>query len=548
MHDLIVVGAGTAGAVLAERLTASGRNRVLLIEAGGEPKSPFVKIPAGFAKLFRSKLDWGYNSLHSRGDVRRDIVVPRGKMLGGCSNMNAQIHQWCHPADFDDWAARGAKGWAWDDVCGTFAAQESLAGPSAPGRGRSGPMKVAPVANPHPLSKAYVTAARHVLVNSGDQYNGGGYEGAWISEIAHQGGRRYSAYDAYLVPARRRPSLQVLKGTEVSRILVKNGRSVGVEVQRAGQSLTFHCDKGVILAAGALGTPQLLLYSGIGPAQDLSKLGIPTVLDVPEVGRGLQDHPLVPLVFATARTDTFKNAESIPNLLRYLLFRKGMLASNAVEAIAFAQSSRATEHAPDIELIFVPFEWREQGLQAPQRHAFTIAPVVAKPKSRGTVTLASPRPGESPVIDFNLLAEQHDIQVMLEGIRLARKIAAAAPLEVDAIGEVDPGSLALTERTLSDWIHRNVQTVYHPTSTCRMGNDAGSVVDPQLRVRGIGGLWIADASVMPSVPRGHPNAVVAMIAERAASLIEGADIANWPAPSPGASVLESRKTHAYQAV
>lgn len=546
MHDLIIVGAGTAGAVLAERLTANGRHRVLLIEAGGEPSSPFVKIPAGFAKLFRGKLDWGYDSVHHRGDVRRDIVVPRGKMLGGCSNMNAQIHQWCHPADFDDWSASGAKGWSWEDVRSTFAAQEALSGAGTPGRGRSGPMKVTQVADPHPLSKAYVAAARRVLVNPGEQYNGGAYEGAWISEIAHHEGRRHSVYDAYLAPARRRPNLQVLKGARVVRVLVQGGRSIGVEVDRAGRRIAFQCGKGVILSAGAIGTPQLLLHSGIGPAQDLSKFGIRAVLDAPEVGRGLQDHPLVPLVFATPRADTFKNAESITSLLRYFLFRKGMLASNAVEAIAFAQSSRAVEPAPDIELIFVPFEWRGQGLQPPQRHAFTIAPVVAKPKSRGTVTLASPRPEERPVIDFNLLAEAHDMQVMLEGIRLARQVAVAAPLGGEASGEVDPGPLSLTEPTLSGWIHRNVQTVYHPTSTCRMGSDPGSVVDPQLRVRGIRGLWIADASVMPSVPRGHPNAVVAMIAERAAGLIEGADVANWP--SPGSTVSESPRTHAYQTV
>lgn len=548
MQDLIIVGAGTAGAVLAERLTASGRNRVLLIEAGGEPKSPFVKIPAGFAKLFRGKLDWGFESVHRHGDLRRDIFVPRGKMLGGSSNMNAQIHQWCHPADFDGWAADGAEGWAWKDVRGTLAAQECLAGPGAPGRGRSGPMKVTPVADPHPLSKAYVAAARQVLVSSGEQYNGEAYEGAWISEIAHQAGRRYSAYDAYLAPARRRANLQVLKGAAVNRVLVQGDRCVGVEVERAGQRITFPCGKGVVLAAGAIGTPQLLLHSGIGPARDLGRLGVGAVLDAPEVGRNLQDHPLVPLVFATSRTDTFKNAESISSLLRYFLFRKGMLASNAVEAIAFAQSSRAVEHAPDIELIFVPFEWRAQGLQPPRRHAFTIAPVVAKPRSRGTVTLASRRPGDRPVIDFNLLgdAENHDMQIMLEGIRLARKVAGAAPLGGEATGEVDPGPLSGTEASLADWIHRNLQTVYHPASTCRMGSDAGSVVDPRLRVRGVGGLWIADASVMPSVPRGHPNAVVAMIAERAAAFVEKADTANWP--SPRSSTLESSKTHAYQTV
>lgn len=544
MYDLIIVGGGTAGSVLAERLTADGRTRVLLLEAGGRPRSPFVKIPAGFTKLFGSKCDWRYTSLHHGGEQNRSIGVPRGKMLGGSSNMNAQIHQWCHPTDFDEWEQEGASGWAWRHVRGVFESQEALDGAHVPGRGGDGPMRVVPVPSPHRLSRAFVEATRGVLPPTGPSYNGADYKGAWISEIAHNNGRRYSAYDAYLKPSFGRRNLHIVTGAEVSRIVMEGGRAIAVEVMQGGKAVRYACAKGIILAAGAIGSPLVLQRSGIGPASDLARLGIPVSVESPEVGRNLQDHPLVPVVFETRGRDTFKNAERISSLLRYILARKGMLASNAVEAIAFAASSKARSRAPDIELIFAPLEWREQGTAPPVMHAVTIGAVVAKPRSRGRVALSTREPAAAPIIDLNLLGDAagHDVAVMHEAVALAHRIAAQEPLR---------GHLAIAPQATSPaptrWLHQHIQTVYHPCGTCRMGNDLTSVVDPSLRVRGAQGLWVADASVFPSVPRGHPNAVVAMIAERAAGFVTAADLRRWP-DAPSATSRDPRAEHVLQAV
>jgi choline dehydrogenase len=527
IRDLIIVGAGTAGCVLGERLTGSGKLRVLLIEAGGPPRSRFVSIPAGFAKLFRSSLDWAFESEPQRAVSGRRVFTPRGKMLGGSSNMNVQIHHWCHPADFEGWVAAGASGWGWQDVLPVFQSQERWLGPDGNlPRGHDGPMVVSPNRNALPLSRAFVQAARRAGLGEQLHHNGGVYEGAWICELAHRAGKRFSAYDAYLKPAMRRPNLEIVTHAHVTRVLFEQGRATGVSVRRGGVEQTFK-GRGVVLAAGAFGSPQLLMLSGIGPAEILESLGIRVHVDSPDVGAQLQDHPTLPVVFRTRGTGTFKDAESALSLLRYLVLKRGMLASNGAEAFAFAKMHPESPPAPDLELIFLPLEVRNQLLDPPRVHAFTIAPAVVAPRSRGRVFLRTADPLAPPAIDFSLLSDPDgiDASVLWAGVRFARNIAATAPLAAECAGELRPGEDANADSDLLAYASKELQTVYHPTSTCRMGSDPHAVVDTQLRVRGADGLWVVDASVMPSVPRGHPNAVVAMIAQRAAGWIEASLVA-----------------------
>lgn len=531
MYDVIIVGAGTAGCVLAERLTRNGRLHVLLIEAGGAPSSQFVRIPAGFARLFKSKYDWSMQSEPQATAGGRSIFIPRGKMLGGSANMNAQIHQWCHPADFNDWVSAGAFGWSWDDVAPVFRSQENWSGEKGQTeRGHSGPMHISPNRYAHRLSHAFVESVRNAGFGLQTHYNGGPYEGAWIAELAHKNGQRYSVYDAYLKVAQNRTNLKVMKDAQVLQIIIKNSKAIGVTVYHQNNEMSV-TSRTVVLAAGAFGSPQLLMLSGIGPGSVLQSFGIPVQYEAPDVGKNLQDHPIAPLVFKVKGNDSFKNAESIPNLLRYVLFKKGMLASNAIEAIAFTSSDKSRSTAPDIELICAPFEWRNEGLEPPQLHAVCLGAVVASPRSRGHVTLKSTSAFDQPAIDFQLLGdpEGQDREVFLNAVRLVRKVAATRPLADLIAGEWFPGDSVNTDDELLEVLGQRLQTVYHPSSTCRMGSDSQSVVDTRLRVRGIEGLWIADASIMPSVPRGHPNAVVAMIAYRAA---------DWIA----ASLLESKIT------
>lgn len=520
MNDVIIVGAGTAGSVLAERLSRSGKLKVLLIEAGGNPSSPFVKIPAGFNKLFKKKLDWNFESEPQPRPHGRRVFIPRGKMLGGSSNLNAQIHQWCHPADYDGWSDAGATGWSWQDVAPVFRAQECWSGEESNGpRGRNGPMHISENLNANLLSRGFVEAARSVGFGHQAAYNGGAYVGAWLAEITHYRGKRFSAYDAYLKPAMTYPNLEVMKHAQVLRVEMSEGRATGVTIRQGGVEKTLKA-RGVVLSAGAFGSPHILMHSGIGPAEHLRLLGIPVHFDSPEVGQNLQDHPLGINLFKVRGADTFKSAESPLNLLRYLFFKRGMLASNAVEALAFDRSKHAVS-APDIQLLFAPLEWRNEGLEFPKLDAISIAAIVAAPRSRGCVRLKSANPMDVPLIDLGLLSDPDgiDTEVMLAGTRLARKVAASAGLKDYVTEEMFPGANLQNDAELLDMILTRLQTVYHPSSTCRMGSDERAVVDPTLQVKGVGGLWVADASVMPSLTRGHPNAAVAMIGYRGAEMI-----------------------------
>lgn len=524
MRDIIIIGGGTAGSVLAERLTRSGRHQVTLVEAGGEPDDKFVKIPAGFARLFKSRVDWAYESEPQPAAGGRQVFIPRGRMLGGSSNINAQIHQWCHPADFGDWVKAGATGWGWEEVVPVFREQEKWLGEDPDQqRGHQGPMIISPNLNAHRLSTAFVDAARRGHVPPQVRYNGVHYQGAWIPELANFRARRYSAYDAYLKPSLKRPNLQVLKETLVERIEVEDGQAVGVTVRRGERVETIPA-RGIVLAAGAFGSPQLLMLSGLGDPKTLASFGIQVKAEIPEVGQNLQDHPMSALICRSRGTDTLRKIESLPNLLRYIFLKRGPLGSNAVEAMVFAHSAGDPQAPPNIELIFAPFEWRNQGLDLPQIDAFGVGLVVVAPKSRGEVRIRSSNPTDQPVIDFNLLSDPAgaDVRVMLAALRLARQICHSHPISVYLDAEIFPGPDVIEDEELREALGGMLQTVYHPTGTCRMGSDRGAVVDPTLRLNGIDRLWVVDASVMPQVPRGHPNAVVAMIANRASGWIDAA--------------------------
>lgn len=401
--DYIVVGAGTAGSVLAERLSASGQHRVAVVEAGRQTPGAFSAMPAGFPRIFKSGRDWNLATVPQRAAGERVVYVPRGRMLGGSAAMNAQIHQWGHPADFDGWVDSGARGWGWSDVAPLFARQERFSDEGA-ARGQGGPMAVEVNRHAHHAARDFVTAARS-MPGAGPcspDYNGGAYEGAWLSQIAHAHGRRFSAYDAYLRPAQRRPNVAVVRGAMVSRVLLSEGVARGVVLKDRQGERQIRARGGVILAAGAFGSPEILMRSGVGCAGHLSGLGVPVVIDRPAVGANLHDHPMAILSFPTRHADTYRSADSVAALLRYLFLRRGPLASNVAEAIAFAKSHPSLR-APDLELIFAPVEWRNQALEPARVHAFTIGAAVVAPKSRGVLRLQGS--GMSPRIDFNLLGD-----------------------------------------------------------------------------------------------------------------------------------------------
>jgi choline dehydrogenase len=514
MWDYIIVGAGTAGSVLAHELTASGKNKVLLVEAGGKP-SLTVKMPAGMVKLFRSKQDWAFESEPQQACGGRTIFTPRGKMLGGSANMNAQIHQWCHPADFEGWVKAGASGWGWDEVRPVFRAMENLACGDAGDqvRGRLGPMRIDRLATPNPASTAFVAAARANGMDGDEAYNGCAYSGAWLTEIAHHKGRRFSTYDAYLKPAMKRRNLRVVSERTVTRIRFDGRRATGIALDNGD----VHDAARIILCAGAFGSPHLLMLSGIGEAAQLLRHGIDVVHDSPGVGANLQDHPVAGLSFEMRRPISLKAAETPGQLLKWLLFGRGMLTSNALEAFAF--TSVRDRDAPDLELMFLPVQWANQALDPPEVHAYTIAAVPLTPRSRGTVGLKSGAPQDAPSIDFGLLSDPGgiDAAILLAGLKLARRIAGTEPLLSETRAEIPPSADAKDDDALLAMAGSQIQTVYHPCGTCRMGDDAQAPVDARLRLNGVDGIWVADASVMPNVPRGHPNAVVAMIAKRASA-------------------------------
>jgi choline dehydrogenase len=518
--DYVIVGAGSAGCVLANRLTEDPGVRVILLEAGGRDLHPNVMIPAAFAKQFHTKLDWDYATDPEPHCDGRSLFIPRGRSLGGSSSMNAMLYVRGRPLDYDLWEREGAAGWGWDDVRPYFLkAEDNERGPSEH-HAVGGPLHVADARSPRPLTRRFLASAERVGIPYISDYNGPEQDGAALVQVTQRNGRRWSAADAYLRPAAKRSNLEVRTGAQVVRVELEGDRAVGVRVRgRRGAEEVVRAEREVIVSAGAIGSPQLLMLSGIGPADHLREVGVGVALDLPEVGENVQDHPYVTCVWEASAPESLYGADKPKPLLEWLLRRSGPLTSSVAEAFAFVRS-RPGLPAADLQYHFAPAFFVKNGEEEFDGHAFTMGPVLVSPKSRGHVRLRSADPTAKARILTNSLADPEDVAALVTGVELAREIAAADPLASAVRREIYPGAGARSDGDVEAWVRANVELIYHPSGTCRMGG-ADAVLDPELRVRGVEALRVADASVFPIVPGGNTNAPTIMVAERAADLIKG---------------------------
>ena len=518
-YDYVVVGAGSAGCVMAGRLSEGGTTRVLLLEAGPTDRKMEVRIPAAFPKLFKTERDWDYVTAPQPHLDDRELYWPRGRMLGGCSSINAQMYVRGNPADYDGWAAAGNTGWSWAEVLPYFRRSEHHGRGGDAEHGTDGPLFVEELRDPSPLTTAAVEAAVQAGIPRLADVNGPTQDGVAMSEVTQHRGRRWSAADAFLRPARKRRNLVVVTGAHATRVLFDGTRAVGVEYREGERMRQATVAREVIVCGGSVNSPQLLMLSGVGPRDALDALGIYAVVDLPGVGADLQDHLVAPAIFTTGDHASLLDAEKPAQLAKYLSRRKGMLTSNVGEAMAFVRTTEALP-APDLQLIFAPVEYIDHGLAPPPGHGLSIGGVLLQPASRGCITLASGDPFAAPVIDAGYLTERADMAPLVEAIKLSRRIAAQPALSGIVDGEMWPGPGVLSDDDIEAFVRQQAFTLYHPVGTCRMGTDDGAVVDPELRVRGVDGLRVVDASVMPTIPRGNTNAPTIMIAERAADLVK----------------------------
>jgi choline dehydrogenase len=521
LHDYVIVGAGSAGCVLANRLTARGL-RVLLIEAGGSDRKLPVKAPAAFPELFQGTSDWNFVSEPEPGLYGRRWYLPRGKLLGGSSSMNTMLYIRGNRADYDAWAAdHGAEGWSYDEVLPLFKRSEQNAEHGGEFHGTSGELHVT---SRRWLSKhwePFVDSAAAAGIERNDDFNGARQDGAGLLQTTTKGGRRCSAADAFLRPALKRDELELVTKALVRRVLVEGGRAVGVEYEQGGKSHTARAGREVILAAGAYGSPQLLMLSGIGPAEHLREHGIEALADSPNVGSHLMEHPMAFVNWRTRAKGTLHDAADPRNLLPWLVAGKGKLSSTIAEAAVHWRSD-ASLPAPDFQLLFAPVYFWEHGFRKRGTPALTIGAAYLRPESRGSVRLRSADPADHPRILNNSLTSEGEVDACLRAIELIREIASRPPLNGLLEEELNPGPSLRGRDELESWLRATCEHEYHPSCTCRIGSPEDGVVDAELRVHGVGGLRVADTSVMPRVTSGNTHAPTLMIGEKCADLLTGA--------------------------
>ena len=531
--DYVIVGAGSAGCVLANRLSADPSVRVLLLEAGPRDWHPFIHMPAGIAKLVNKKgVNWDYSTEPEPALDGRRLWWPRGKVLGGSSSINAMCYVRGHARDYDEWVALGADGWSWDEVLPYFRRAEHNERGADALHGSGGHLNVADLRHRNPLSQVFLDAAHAAGHRANDDFNGPTQQGVGWYQVTQKNGARWSTAAGYLAAARERGNLTVLTGARVRRVVIERGRAVGVEyVQRSGYVAIARASREVVLAGGAINSPQLLMLSGVGPAAMLRAHGIDVVADRTEVGRNLHDHLDACTVVRCTQPVTYDRTNDVAIALRYWMFREGIGTTNIAEAGGFVRTSRAPDDRPDVQLHFVPAMLDDHGRNRMAGDGYTLHACALRPKSRGWLELDSADPDAKVRIHANYLSDAagDDLATMLEGVRAAREILRQRSFDAYRGPEIFPGDDAVDEAALVAFIRRKAETIYHPVGTCRMGRDDDAVVDPALRVRGVEALRVVDASVMPRLIGGNTNAPTVMIAERASDLILGLAPALAPA-------------------
>jgi choline dehydrogenase len=521
-YDYVIVGAGSAGCTIAARLSEDPKVRVLLLEAGTAKEPMLARIPAGFSKLFRTRHDWAYETEPEPELAGRRLFIPRGKMLGGSSALNAMIYIRGNRADYDAWAAGGARGWSYADVLPFFLKSEDQARGRLPEHAVGGELRVEDLRTVNPMSHAFVAACEQAGIRKNPDFNSGTQDGAGLYQVTQRGGRRWSAANAFLFPALSRSNLTALRGAAAVRIVFEKERARAVEYIEQGKLKKASARREIVIAAGAIASPQLLQLSGVGPADELLRLGIPIVAKSEGVGANLQDHPIVGILYDSKLPVSLTRGESVAGFVEYFARRTGDLTSNIAEAGAFVRSDPGLS-APDLQYHFGPVYHVDHGFVRPPGHGFTLGPTLVTPLSRGRVMIRGADPSAPPRIYGNFLSQPSEIKALIFGMKLARDIAGQRAFDPYRGAEFMPGEAMKTDAQLETFVRAKTEVLYHPVGTCKMGDDDAAVVDAELRVRGVAGLRVADASIMPTVIRGNTNAPTIMIGERCAAWLRAAN-------------------------